>query len=147
MIKGLVAGFFNVVFALAHGDRLPGLPMLAAAGALGCIGYGASLVLFVHGLRHLGAARTGAYFSTAPFIGALLAIGMLGETISPALIGAATLMGIGVYLHLTETHCTSMRMTRLSTNIGTPTMSIISIIINRTIRAASRTAIFIGTRP
>jgi drug/metabolite transporter (DMT)-like permease len=48
-----------------------------------------SLVLFVLGLRHLGAARTGAYFSTAPFIGAVLALPLFGEPPTLPLIGAA----------------------------------------------------------
>jgi hypothetical protein len=78
--------------------------MLAAAAAVGFFGYGVSLVLFVLGLRHLGAARTGAYFSTAPFIGAALALPLFGEAPTLTLIGAALLMGIGVYLHLAEAH-------------------------------------------
>jgi hypothetical protein len=71
---------------------------------IGFLGYGVSLVLFVLGLRHLGAARTGAYFSTAPFIGAVLALGMFSEPITMSLIGAACLMAVGLYLHLTELH-------------------------------------------
>ena len=104
MIKGLAAGAVNLALALAHGVPLPGLTPLAAAAAVGFFGYGISLVLFVLGLRHLGAARTGAYFSTAPFIGAALALPLFGETPTLALIGAALLMGIGVYLHLAEAH-------------------------------------------
>jgi drug/metabolite transporter (DMT)-like permease len=104
MIKGLAAGAVNFAMALGHGASLPGLTTLAAAAAVGFLGYGISLVLFVLGLRHLGAARTGAYFSTAPFIGAALSIPLYGETPTLALIGAAVLMGVGVYLHLAETH-------------------------------------------
>jgi drug/metabolite transporter (DMT)-like permease len=104
MIKGLAAGTVNLALALSRGAPLPGVISLAAAAALGFIGYGVSLVLFVLGLRHLGAARTGAYFSTAPFIGAALALPLFGETPTPILIGAALVMGIGVYLHLAETH-------------------------------------------
>jgi drug/metabolite transporter (DMT)-like permease len=104
MIKGLVAGAVNLALALARGAPLPGVTPLAAAAAVGFLGYGVSLVLFVLGLRHLGAARTGAYFSTAPFIGAALALPLFGEPLTPPLIGAALLMGIGVYLHLAETH-------------------------------------------
>ena len=104
MIKGVVAGAVNLALALAHGAALPGLTTVAAAAAVGFVGYGVSLVLFVLGLRHLGAARTGAYFSTAPFIGAALALPLFGEAPTLALIGAAVLMGIGVYLHLAETH-------------------------------------------
>lgn len=46
---------------------------------LGFASYGVSLVLFVRGLRFLGTARTGAYFSVAPFFGAALAVLLLGE--------------------------------------------------------------------
>src|SRR5262245_34272490 len=104
MIKGLAAGAVNLALALAHGAPLPGLTTLVTAAAVGFFGYGVSLVLFVLSLRHLGAARTGAYFSTAPFIGAALALPLFGEMPTLTLIGAALLMGIGVYLHLAETH-------------------------------------------
>jgi drug/metabolite transporter (DMT)-like permease len=79
MIKGLAAGAVNLALALARGAPLPGDTPLAAAAAVGFLGYGVSLMLFVLGLRHLGAARTGAYFSTAPFIGAALALPLFGE--------------------------------------------------------------------
>jgi drug/metabolite transporter (DMT)-like permease len=104
MVKGLVAGPVNVVLALIQGAALPGWDTASAAGIVGLLGYGVSLVLFVLALRHLGAARTGAYFSTAPFLGALAAIAMLGEPVSARLFLAGILMGIGVYLHLTERH-------------------------------------------
>jgi drug/metabolite transporter (DMT)-like permease len=104
MNKGLAAGAVNFALALARGASLPGPTTLAAAAAVGFFGYGVSLVLFVLGLRDLGAARTGAYFSTAPFIGAALALPLFGETPTLTMIGAALLMGIGVYLHLAEAH-------------------------------------------
>jgi len=104
MIKGLAAGAVNLALALAGGAPSPGLRTVSAAAVVGFLGYGVSLVLFVLGLRHLGAARTGAYFSTAPFIGAALALPLFGETPTLALMGAALLMGIGVYLHLAEAH-------------------------------------------
>jgi drug/metabolite transporter (DMT)-like permease len=103
-VKGVVAGGLNLSLAVAHGAIWPPLIQIAAAAALGFLGYGVSLVLFVLALRHLGAARTGAYFSTAPFIGALLAIFMLGDAFSVTLFFAAGLMAIGVYLHITENH-------------------------------------------
>jgi drug/metabolite transporter (DMT)-like permease len=104
MIKGLAAGSVNLVLALAAGARLPEPTVIAGAAVVGFFGYGVSLVLFVLALRDLGAARTGAYFSTAPFIGAVLGIVLFDEPVSLKLIGAAALMGFGVYLHLTETH-------------------------------------------
>jgi drug/metabolite transporter (DMT)-like permease len=102
--KGVTAGAVNLIIATAAGRAWPSAPTLSAALALGAVAYGASLTLFVVALRHLGAARTGAYFSTAPFVGAVTALVWLGEPLTPALIVAATLMGLGVWLHLTERH-------------------------------------------
>jgi hypothetical protein len=61
-------------------------------------------VLFVVALRHLGAARTGAYFSIAPFAGAMIAFVLLGESVTVTLVLAGLLMAAGVWLHLTERH-------------------------------------------
>lgn len=104
MVKGLTAGATNLVLALLLGATWPEFPVVMAAAVLGFASYGASLALFVLGLRHLGAARTGAYFSIAPFVGAALAIAILGEPITPQLIVAGVLMAWGVWLHLTENH-------------------------------------------
>ena len=95
MVKGLVAGGVNLTLALAHGATLPDPATLAGAAAIGFLGYGVSLVLFVLALRHLGTARTGAYFSTAPFLGAVLAIAFFDEPITVQLLAAAGLMAIG----------------------------------------------------
>ena len=104
MLKGLVAGTVNLALALAHGAALPGIGIVAAAGLVGFVGYGVSLTLFVLGLRYLGSARTGAYFSLAPFIGAVLSVTLLGEPLTAGLVAAGGLMGIGLWLHLTERH-------------------------------------------
>lgn len=102
-VKGLVAGSVNLALAFMLGAALPPLPNLAGALVVGFFAYGVSLALFVVGLRHLGTARTGAYFSVAPFIGALLALAM-GEPLTPTLLVAGALMGLGIWLHLTELH-------------------------------------------
>ena len=104
LIKGLVAGAVNLTLALALGARMPPLDATLGAGLVGLLGYGVSLVMFVLALRHLGAARAGAYFSTAPFIGAGLAIAMFGEPITLQLLAASALMIVGVALHLMEAH-------------------------------------------
>jgi EamA-like transporter family len=82
----------------------PALSIVAAAGAVGFFGIGVSLVLFILALRHLGTARTGAYYSLAPFIGALLAIAALGEPVTFKLVAGGFLMGVGLWLHLSERH-------------------------------------------
>lgn len=90
MWKGLVAGVVNSGLALAIGARLP----VASV----------TLVLFVQALRHLGAARTGAYFSTAPFAGAALAFALGQGRLDWAFCAAGALMFAGVWLHVTERH-------------------------------------------
>jgi drug/metabolite transporter (DMT)-like permease len=102
--KGLGAGLFNLALALVLGVPLPGATPVAAAGVIGLVGYGLSLVLFVLALRHLGAARTGAYFSLAPFAGALLAMLVFGESPPAGFWAAAVLMAAGIWLHLSERH-------------------------------------------
>jgi hypothetical protein len=56
------------------------------------------------GLRYLGSARTGAYFSLAPFIGAVLAMSALGESFTVQFAIAGVLMALGLWLHLAERH-------------------------------------------
>ena len=104
MIKGLVAGIVNVGLALSIGSALPSIPVIGAAALLGFLGVGVSLILFVLALRRLGTARTGAYFSLAPFIGAVVAIFLLGEPPTLQLALAGLLMGCGLWLHLAERH-------------------------------------------
>lgn len=101
--KGMAAGSANIALAFALGDRLPDLPTASTAMLVGFLAYGVSLVLFVVGMRHLGAARSGAYFSVAPFFGALLALAT-GEPLTLRLAFAGALMALGVWLHLTERH-------------------------------------------
>jgi len=111
-IKGLVAGFVNLMLAFLLGATLPSVLNTAGSMIVGFFAYGISLTLFVIGLRHLGTARTGAYFSIAPFLGALLAI-VLGDPITLPLIIAGILMAAGIWLHLSECHVHSHKHTPL----------------------------------
>jgi drug/metabolite transporter (DMT)-like permease len=102
--KGLVAGPVNLLLGLWVGGTIPAVSPALTAAIVGFLGYGVSLALFVRALRDLGTARTGAYFSTAPFIGAVASVVLLQEPLTLRLVAAALLMGAGVYLHLTESH-------------------------------------------
>ncbi len=102
-VKGGVAGPVNLVLAFVLGAQLPGPGTVGAALVVGFLAYGVSLALFIVAMRHVGTARAGAYFSIAPFFGALLAVA-LGEPISWSLLVAAALMGVGTWLHLSERH-------------------------------------------
>lgn len=103
-IKGLVAGAVNLAIALSMGMAMPSASAALLAGVVGFGGYGLSLVFFVLALRHLGAARTGAYFSIAPFVGAAIALALLHDAPGGGFWLAGALMAGGIWLHLTERH-------------------------------------------
>ena len=103
-LKGLIAAAVNISLALALGHSMPPLSVSAPILLIGLLGYGVSLALFVLALRGLDAARTGAYFGAAPFIGAAIAIGLFHESASPLFWLAGGLMALGIWLHLTERH-------------------------------------------
>jgi len=103
-LKGLLAGACNTVLALGHGAALPALPAMGYSLLVGFFGYGLSLTLFVVGLRTLGTARTGAYFSVAPLFGVIISLALWPGLPGPFFWGAAVLMAVGVWLHVPELH-------------------------------------------
>jgi len=104
MLKGCLAGATNVAIARGLRSPWPDPGALAVAGLVGFGGYGVSLVFFVVALRRIGTARTGAYFSLAPFFGGAIAVLVLRDAVSVPLVAAGALMAVGVWLHLTERH-------------------------------------------
>ncbi len=103
-VKGLAAGTTNLLLAFMLGAGLPAASKLSAAMGVGLLAYGVSLALFVVALRHLGASRAGAYFSTAPFVGAVFSVLFFSEPVTWQLLVAAGLMALGIWLHLSENH-------------------------------------------
>ena len=103
-IKGLFAGIALLILSLSIGYRIAGIEVTMITGLLGLISYGLSLVFFVLGLRSLGTARTAAYFSLAPFVGAIASFIILREHMTFAFFIAALFMGIGIYFHISEQH-------------------------------------------
>jgi drug/metabolite transporter (DMT)-like permease len=103
-LKGLIAGPVNLLIAIAVGASLPPAGTVGAAMLTGLAGYGVSLVLFVVALRHLGTARTGAYFSVAPLFGVAISLLIWPERPSVPFWIAAALMALGIWLHVRERH-------------------------------------------
>lgn len=103
-LKGLLAGGCNTALALTAGARLPSTPAIGASMLVGFLGYGLSLTLFVVGLRTLGTARTGAYFSVAPLFGVVISLALWPQPPSMLFWPAAALMALGVWLHVRERH-------------------------------------------
>lgn len=103
-VKGVAAGTVNTALALGTGINLPSISAVGAAMLLGFVSYGLGLVLFIIALRHLRTARTGAYYGSAPFIGAIAAAIVLGTPLTGTILTAGLLMAIGAWLHLSERH-------------------------------------------
>jgi len=103
-IKGIGAGSFSLIMALFLGADFPSMKVILGALVLGSLSYGASIVLFIHAMRGLGAARTSALFSTAPITGIVLSILIFKEFPSWLFFVAFPLMIVGAYLLVKDDH-------------------------------------------
>jgi drug/metabolite transporter (DMT)-like permease len=103
-VKTLVAGSTNLVIALVAGNAVPAATVVGGALLLGSLSYGLSVVLDAYALRLIGAAREAAYFATAPFLGVLGSVLLLGESLGGFEVAALAAMGAGVVLLLREKH-------------------------------------------
>ncbi len=103
-LKGLGAGSFSFAMALVLGNPFPAWGIIFGAFVLGSLSYGASIVLFIHAMRGLGAARTSALFSTAPVAGILVSIALFQEFPSWLFFVAIPFMAIGAVLLVNDDH-------------------------------------------
>ena len=103
-LKAAGASLPMLGLALLLGHRFPPLPATLALLVIGALGYGISIWLDLLALRDLGAAREAVLFATAPFVGALFSLLVLGDAATPTLLLAAALMAAGVVLLLREQH-------------------------------------------
>ncbi|MDD4308679.1 MAG: DMT family transporter [Thermoplasmata archaeon] len=103
-VKGTCAGAVSLLLALLLGEPLPGAGPALLAAALGLCCYGLSIVLFLRALRGLGAARTGAYFAAAPFIGAALSLIIFRGPPGPQFLLSLPLLLAGAWLLSSERH-------------------------------------------
>ncbi len=103
-VKGLTAGTVNLSLGLWSLPHLPHLSTIAAALAVGAVGYGFSLVLYINAAQHLGATRSQVIFASAPFWGVAFSCILLGELISGVQAGAGILTMVAVILMRSERH-------------------------------------------
>lgn len=95
VLKGVIAGGTNLVLGIALGASMPSLGLVVGALAIGALGYGASITLWVAGARDIGAARGQLVFASAPFVGVLIAWVALGDPVRTAEILALALAAFG----------------------------------------------------
>lgn len=104
VLKGLGSGGGALLLALLVGEKMPPLPTVGAALALGFLCYGLSIFCYVKAQRGLGAARTSTFYAAAPFLGAALSLVLLRESVGWQLGVATALLAAGFALMATERH-------------------------------------------
>lgn len=101
-IKGLFSGLGSLAVALVIGEDIPGMVPLISALTLGLLSYGLSIDLYIRAQRDLGAAKTSAYYSIAPFVGVLIGIFVLGEHPEPMFFIGLGLMVVATALMISD---------------------------------------------
>lgn len=92
IIKGCFSGMGSLIIALMLGESIPEFQWLSAALILGFFAYGLSINFYILAQKDLGAAKTSAYYSIAPFLGVAFSMLLLGERPSIQFYGAMLLM-------------------------------------------------------
>lgn len=113
-LKGWSAGLFNILVAMALFQGNATGFQVSGALVIGALSYGTSLVLFIQALREIGSARTSTWFACGPFIGAILAILILGERPQAEFWLAGIIMLSGMFLLYGEKHRHSHRHARIA---------------------------------
>jgi drug/metabolite transporter (DMT)-like permease len=104
LLKSAGAGGVSLALAFLLGNALPPVPVLLAGMLLGFVCYGLSMLLFIRALRYLGAARTSAWFSTAPYLGAVFSFILFMQVPGPEFIIPSFLLGAGTVLLATGSY-------------------------------------------
>lgn len=104
VIKGFGSGFGALIIAGISGAYSANILYILITLLLGFVAYGMSIYLYISAQRDLGAARTSAYYATAPFIGVVISWIVLKEPITSTFIFALIVMLFGTYFAVTENH-------------------------------------------
>ena len=98
VIKGLCSGAGALMIGLVIGERTDHVWVIISALALGFVAYGLSIFVYVYAQRHIGAAKTSAYYAIAPFIGSALSLMIFRDMPHPGFFVALIIMVAGSYL-------------------------------------------------
>lgn len=109
-IKGICSGLGSLVIALLLGEKVPDLHWMGVVLLLGFVAYGLSINYYIKAQKDLGAAKTSAYYSIAPFLGVTFGLLLLGERpeaqfyIGLVIMIAATVLMVRDTIALQHTH-------------------------------------------
>ena len=102
-IKGLFSGLGSLIVALIVGENIPEIIWMIAVLILGFVAYGLSINFYIKAQKHLGAAKTSAYYSVAPFLGVFFGIVLLNETPCIQFYIGLVIMIIAIVLMIKDT--------------------------------------------
>lgn len=102
--KGALGAAATGALAIVSHEPPPSAMASLALLACGATGYGLSLRFYLLAQRRIGAGRTGSIFAVGPFVGAAIAWALGDRDLGVATVLGALAFGLGVYLHVTETH-------------------------------------------
>ena len=102
-IKGLFSGLGSLIVALIVGENIPEIIWMIAVLILGFVAYGLSINFYIKAQKHLGAAKTSAYYSIAPFLGVFFGIVLLNETPCLQFYIGLVIMIIAIVLMIKDT--------------------------------------------
>lgn len=102
-IKGICSGLGSLAIALAVGENIPAFPWILAVLVLGFVAYGLSINFYIKAQKDLGAAKTSAYYSIAPFLGVAFGMLLLGERPGVQFYVGLTIMAVATVLMVKDT--------------------------------------------
>ncbi len=103
LIKGIFSGLGSVIVALCLGEEVPQVWYVLLTMLLGFVAYGLSINLYITAQKDLGAAKTSAFYSVAPFLGVGFSFLILGEAPAVQFYVALIIMIISTVLMVKET--------------------------------------------
>lgn len=108
IIKGCFSGIGSLIVALILGEGFPALGWILAVLMLGFVAYGLSINFYIMAQKDLGAAKTSAYYSIAPFLGVAFGIVLLGERPAWQFYMALAIMIVSTIIMARDTAATDM---------------------------------------
>ena len=103
IIKGIFSGAGALIAAFLIGEKFPQGMFIIAVMMLGFISYGLSINFYIRAQAELGAAKTSAYYSIAPFLGVAFSLLLLGERPGIQFYIALAVLIIGTILIIKDT--------------------------------------------
>ena len=102
-LKGIFSGLGSLVIALCIGEKVPGIIWILAAMLLGFVAYGLSINFYIQAQKDLGAAKTSAYYSIAPFLGVAFSFLLFAEQPGLQFFAGLGIMVIATVLMVKDT--------------------------------------------